>query len=184
MSVGRISYNRLKDYLELKKYQEFNIPIKTKNIWKLKCNDFILKDEFILKSNIVTVFSEYCHNNLIYHYSYGNKEKFDEKYLLSHEHSFDTVLEVLYEFPETFYIPDDYKKDYSKRELEFLNNIQKKLLKDGLKDVGTYYLEHPKKEKWESLYLEFNYDELKKRNIKKVQGISIKKHEKIYKVTK
>ena len=181
MSVGRISYNKLKDYFELKKYKKFNIPIKKKNHWNLKCKDFILKDQFVLKSNIVNVFSEYCKDNLIYYYCYGNKEKIDKKHSMCHDHSFEDVIEKLYEFPETFYIPDNYKNYYSKREIEFLQSIQKKLLQDGLKDIGSYYLEHPKKEKYESLYLEYNYDELRKRNIKVVQGIKLKKHEKMYK---
>jgi len=181
MSIGRISYHKIIDYFNLKKYKNFNIPIKSKENWNLKCKDFLLRNEFVFKSNIIDIFSEYCNDNLIYYYCYGNKEKIDEKHRLSHDHSFDIVIEMLYEFPETFYIPNDCKQYYSKRELEFLHNIQKTLLQDGLKDVGTYYLEHPKKEKWESLYLEFNYNELRKRNIKKVQGINIKKHEKIYK---
>jgi len=181
MSIGRITYHKIKDYCELKKYKNFNIPIKIKNKWNLKCKDFILKNEFVLKSNIIDIFSEYCNDNLIYYYTFGNKKSIDKIYALSHDHSFDIVIEMLYEFPETFYIPDDCKKYYSQRELEFLQNIQKKLLDDGLKDVGTYYKEHPKKEKWEELYLEFNYDELRKRNIKVVQGVNIKKHEKMYK---
>ena len=183
MSVGRISYYRLIEYIKLRKFKNINIPIKIKNYWYYKCKDFITKKEFIFKSNIEGVLSEYSNNNLIYYYCYGNRENvlLDKRYAVMHEHSFLDILEMLYEFPETFYIPNDYKSYYSKQEIIYLNQLQEKLLNDGLKDVGTFYQEHPLKEKYELLYLEYNYDELRKRNIKKVQGIKIKKHEKMYK---
>ncbi|MBE6156212.1 MAG: hypothetical protein E7161_00490 [Firmicutes bacterium] len=181
MSIGRISYHKLKDYFELKKYRKFNIPIKVKNKWTIKSKDFINKEEFIFSSSIINTFSEYVKDNLIYYFGYGDIEKLDKEHYLSHTHEFDAVIEKLYEYPETFYIPKNCKDDYSKRELEFLKSIQKQLLKDGLKDIGVFYKEHSLKKDYEYLYLEYNYDELRKRNIKKVQGINIKKHEKIYK---
>lgn len=169
MSVGRIRKNKIIEFLKLKKYQNFLIPIKDKNKWNYKCVDFINKDEFIYKADILSVFSEYCNDSLIFYYSYGIEEK-----ISSHDHTFDAVLETLYDFPESFNIPKEYEKYYSVRELEFLKKLQEKLLKDGLKDIGKFYKEHPMKKDYELHYIEYNYDELRKRNIKKIQGINIK----------
>ena len=76
MSVGRIKYNKLLEYKKLKKYKQFNIPIKYKNCWYLKCNDFISKKDFIYNSTIQNVFSEYCKFSLIYYFCYGSREDF------------------------------------------------------------------------------------------------------------
>ncbi len=183
MSVGRISYHKFIEYIKLIKFKNINIPIKKNKYWYFKCKDFLTKNEFVYKSDIESVFSEYSNNSLVYYYCYGNRENIllDKRYAVMHEHSFPDIIEMLYEFPETFYIPTDCKKYYSEQEINFLNNLQEKLLNDGLKDVGIYYQEHPLKEKYELLYLEYNYDELRKRNMKKVERINIKKHEKMYK---
>lgn len=181
MSISRITYSKISDFFKLKKYRKFHIPIKDNNKWHIVSNDFINKKDFVFTSGIINIFSEYAQDNLIYYFCYGNMEKIDKEFYLSHDHEFEVVIEKLYQFPETFYIPQNCEGDYSKRELEFLKSIQKKLLDDGLKDIGIFYKEHPLKEKFEHLYLEYNYDELRKRNIKKIQGLSLKKHKKIYK---
>lgn len=161
MAVGRINKS-IKDYINLKKYKKFNIPIKDKNNkWYLLSEDIINKDNFIYSSTIINVMSEYCNDSLVYYFSYGNLD------IDSHEHSFDDVLLYLYKYPETFYIKDEVKKYYTERQLHFINSLQKKLLNDGLNDIGMFYKQHHLKQKYENYYLEYNKKELVKRNIKR-----------------
>ena len=181
MSVGRIKYNKLLEKIKIRKYNKYNIPIKNKsNKWSLKTKDLIAQKEIIYQNNILEVMSEYCKDSLGYYFNYGKRIGNKEEHI-SHDHSFDKVLEYLYRFPETFNIPKDCEEFYSKRELSFLNNLQNKLLEDNLKDIGIFYKEHPLKKEYEEYYLVYNYEELRKRKIKKVHGISIKKHEILHK---
>ena len=55
----------------------------------------------------------------------------------SHAHSFEEVVEHLYNSPESFSISKEEKEFYSKQELEYLRRVQKYLLFIGLKDVET-----------------------------------------------
>lgn len=54
--------------------------------------------------------------------------------IISHSHDFDGVIEALYYYPESFNIPEKYQDDYSLKEREYLNKLQKYLLLIGLKD--------------------------------------------------
>lgn len=73
-----------------------------------------------------------CKVGLTYHYTINN-DKNRENYQ-SHSHNFDGVLNELYNYPESFYIPKEYKDNYSKQELNFIEEMQKYLLFIGLKD--------------------------------------------------
>lgn len=166
MAVGRITKN-IFDKFKLKKYKKYNIPIRDKNLtWHLKCEDIINKDEFLYSGDALSVMGEYCNDSLVYYYCYGNLEKKNLRHRgPSHDHSFNAVLDTLYKFPNTFYIPEDCKCYYTERQLHFLKSLQKKLLADGLNDIGIFYEEHPLKQDYEECYLEYNEEELIKRNI-------------------
>lgn len=55
----------------------------------------------------------------------------------THAHSFENVVDALYQSPESFYISSDEEEFYSKQELRYLKKLQKYLLFIGLKDVDT-----------------------------------------------
>lgn len=55
----------------------------------------------------------------------------------THTHSFENVVQSLYESPESFYISSEDEQFYSKQELKYLKKLQKYLLFIGLKDVET-----------------------------------------------
>ncbi len=55
----------------------------------------------------------------------------------THNHDFDSVVQSLYDFPESFKIEDDELVYYSKQELEYLRRVQKYLLFIGLKDLDS-----------------------------------------------
>ena len=56
---------------------------------------------------------------------------------LSHRHSFEEVVRVLYDFPESFKITRDMERYYSKQELDYLKKVQKYLLFIDLKDLSS-----------------------------------------------
>lgn len=52
-----------------------------------------------------------------------------------HSHSFEGVVQYLYDYPETFSIKKEDEEFYSKQELNYLRRLQKYLLFIGLKDL-------------------------------------------------
>ncbi len=64
-----------------------------------------------------------------------NESKFVVGY--THTHSFENVVEFLYQSPESFYISSEDKEFYSKQELRYLKKLQKYLLFIGLKDIES-----------------------------------------------
>ena len=109
-----------------------------------------------------------------YHFSVNNKN--------THEHDFETVLKNLYFYPESFEIADE--NEYSKQELEFIEDIRKMLLEMGFKDckknnepVYDEYLKRNCKKNYYNVYyynLYANNKEIiekKKRKIKKILRI-------------
>lgn len=54
----------------------------------------------------------------------------------SHAHALEEVIEDLYKYPETFKILPEDEEFYSKRELQYLKDIQNYLISIGLKDIG------------------------------------------------
>ncbi len=73
-----------------------------------------------------------CKVGITYNYNINNN--CNNKNYQSHCHNFDSVLKELYFYPESFNIPDEFKEDYSKQELNFIEEIQKYLLFIKLKD--------------------------------------------------
>ena len=54
-----------------------------------------------------------------------------------HAHSFEEVVRMLYDFPESFLISKEDEEFYSKQELDYLKKTQNYLLLIGLKDLET-----------------------------------------------
>ena len=55
----------------------------------------------------------------------------------SHAHSLEEVIEDLYKYPESFKILHEDEEFYTKRELQYLKDIQNYLLSIGFKDIGA-----------------------------------------------
>ncbi len=77
--------------------------------------------------------------SLYYSYDCGGYREVEEgKYEFfvghTHAHSFEEVLRDLYDYPESFSIPEKDEEYYSKQELKYLKRIQDYLLSIGLKD--------------------------------------------------
>lgn len=54
--------------------------------------------------------------------------------VVSHCHNFDKVVQNLYDYPETFEIPNEFLDEYSEQELIYLKQVKNYLLLIGLKD--------------------------------------------------
>lgn len=130
---------------------------------------------------------------VIYHYEVIMPDWKDKKpkLITSHGHSFEDVLKVLYEYPESFNIPDDFKCEYSKQELELIKENQNYFKLIGLKDYKKSKELQDLDDKWEKLngkkhktlrdrYFLFRYYKLwkKQRDKDNLKRYNNKKHDK------
>ena len=87
--------------------------------------------------------SNIAFTGLYYSFNCGGYREEDGKFIKSvghnHAHSFEEVVQCLYDYPESFSISKDEEEYYSKQELKYLRRVQKYLLFIGLRD-----LEEPK----------------------------------------
>lgn len=72
--------------------------------------------------------SELAKTCVIYECCLGNEE--------THAHDFDDVLKDAYDYAEMFSIPEKCREQYSAQELEFLEKLIQRGLKDRKKDTG------------------------------------------------
>ena len=89
--------------------------------------------------DLYTAFSEIIRYGFIYHYntSGNNTKEYPE-----HAHSYEEVLMVLYNYPISFNIPNQYLNEYSNQELKFIKRMKSFLKLIGLKDIsGTFETE-------------------------------------------
>lgn len=155
-------------YKIINKYLKIKYKNKT-NIFEYKNKLYYKNDNISLYQNYSTLFSEIFFTPT-YHYSVKNK--------IFHEHDFETVLRSLYFYPESFKILDENKEEYSKQELNFIDNIKQELIKmeykDCEKDNEPIYEEYLKRNcqknyknaYYYNLYMN-NKDELEKEKTKR-----------------
>ena len=118
-------YNKEKDILEY--------------VWYDKTN---AEDKLNVSYSIANALEDFAMTSLYYSFKarhltgklVDDKWVFEERYGQLHEHDFESVVKYLYQCPESFKITDDDKEFYSKRELAYLDAIQRYLLFIGLKD--------------------------------------------------
>lgn len=83
--------------------------------------------------------SNIAFTGLYYSFDCGSYHEIDGEFVKkvghNHAHSFEEVVQCLYDYPETFSISKDEEEYYSKQELKYLRRVQKYLLFIGLKDV-------------------------------------------------
>ncbi len=79
-------------------------------------------------------------SNITYHFKaklYGREkpeQELEYRLMISHCHNFDDVVKNLYDYPQTFEIPEEFKNEYSNQELIYLKQLKDYLLLIGLKD--------------------------------------------------
>lgn len=96
-------------------------------------------NELILKSNLIDSLSRITHKGFNYPYismNWYTDDKGEAKEIVKSvtADSFEKVVYDLYDYPESFNIPEEYEKYYSKQELDYLKYTKKYLLFIGLKD--------------------------------------------------
>ncbi len=86
-------------------------------------------------------------------YGRNNPDQKEAKYQMikSHCHSFDEVVGYVYEYPESFRIPEDCLGEYSQQELCCLRKMQSYLKAIGLKDEKKSLEIVALNEKWEEI---------------------------------
>lgn len=103
------------------------------------------KDQLEVNPSLVEALGKITYTG--FYYSFTSKHvqawrengKIVKKVVIGHDHahSFEEVVKVLYNSPESFSISKDEEKFYSKQELEYLRRVQKYLLFIGMKDLET-----------------------------------------------
>lgn len=131
-----------KTYRRYKQFKNCSLPYP---FWDLKRDVFEWvnyvkeKQEFDVFTELYEAFARKTFV-LTYHYAIKSfsknnvKKEIPNKVEINHGHNFNEVLQALYDYPEAFTIPDEYKKEYSEQELCFLKRVQNYLLLLGLKD--------------------------------------------------
>lgn len=92
-----------------------------------------------------------------------------------HEHDFESVVNALYHYPESFYLTKEDEQWYSKQELDFLKRTQKYLLYIGRKDTEYITKELCENEQARNLLTDACYRILDKKTINNI--INGKQHE-------
>ncbi len=149
--------------MKYNKFKKCSLPISITNddtaIWLFNNGEVISQ-----RNEIYEAFSEIIKENLTYHIEVVLKDYDEEKNVLKSEskiiccHNFNTVIESLYTYPESFNIPSKYLEDYAKAEILFLNKLQGYLKLIGLKDytdsqeIMAYKKEHLNRKKNKKYY--------------------------------
>lgn len=108
--------------------------------------------------NLFYSIGEIARTGVTYHYKaklYGREfptQEIKYRLMVNHCHSFEEVVRALYDYPETFFIPDEFLDEYSKQELSYLKEIKNYLLLIGLKDIKEGKERKMLDEKWDIIY--------------------------------
>lgn len=134
----KYKYLNYKVNRKYRKLDKCNLPFRFYNKKSEQC-EWVNYKNFIdntsrYDSNILLLdaLSDICKIGLTYHYNINNNKK--DKNYQNHSHDFNSVLKDLYFYPESFNIPDEFKNNYSRQELNYINELQKYLLFIELKD--------------------------------------------------
>lgn len=117
-----------------KKLKQCNLPY---SFWDKKRDTFewVYYDElkpygYDIKNSLYEALRNISSSGVTYHYEAYVCEEMDTEqepkyqWIESHCHSFDELIECLYDSPESFRIPEKYLEEYSKQELRCLNKLQ------------------------------------------------------------
>lgn len=147
----------LREKKRYKKLKNCNIPYpffdKKRNIfeWVQFSKE---NNSFITNGNIQDALNEMVTTGLIYHYKLNSYNYDKQKYTkdISHGHNFNDVISALYDYPESFEIPNEYINEYSDQELKYIKNLKEYFKLINLKDI-KYNKEIEKLDnKWSKIY--------------------------------
>ncbi len=114
------------------------------NIFKSEDEDYDRR--LNIYPNLIEALEDLANTGFYYSYTSGyftfaKKEDTDHHLKIkrghTHSHTFESVVQSLYEFPESFHISKEEEQFYSKQQLEYLRRVQKYLLFLGIKDLTT-----------------------------------------------
>ena len=133
----------VRDNYKYRKIKSCSLPFPFLHNWvsydkNNKCYD--------VERSIVYALGDVAKVGLMYHYTVLG----DENNL--HSYSFDKVIKALYDYPQTFKVPDEYLDEYSKQELFYLKEVKQYLHSIKLKDIKPCKERTILDEKWDSIY--------------------------------
>ena len=128
-----------------KKFRNCNLPYpfwdKKRDTFEWVYYDKYRQGGYDIQKSLYEALGNVSSSGVTYHYEafmYGRKnpEQEELKYQMmeSHCHSFDEIVGCVYDYPESFCIPEDCLEEYSKQELRFLKKMQSYLKAIGLPD--------------------------------------------------
>ena len=125
-----------KTFLKIKYYYHFHkrLDLKNPKTFNEKLQWLKLYDRKDIYSKMV---DKYESKNLVVE-KVGDKYENNVVIGHNHAHSFEQVINSLYNFPESFNISKEDEQFYSKQELENLRRVKKYLLFIGLKDAVSF----------------------------------------------
>ncbi|MCI9279224.1 MAG: hypothetical protein HFJ02_00295 [Bacilli bacterium] len=135
---------------------------------KRDCFEWVRKEEnddfYDRNSSLFEVLGNAASSGVTYHYeanilSRTRESVWECNVEISHGHSFEDIVEALYSYPNSFHIPDEFKREYSEQELAYLNKVQKYLNFIGVR-------ENPYLEETNTIYQTFLELEKKKKTLK------------------
>lgn len=94
-------------------------------------------NSFITNGSIQDALSDIGKNGIIYHYKLNSYNYDKQKYTtdISHGHTFNDVINALYDYPESFEIPNEYINEYSNQELKYIKSLKEYFKLINLKDI-------------------------------------------------
>lgn len=151
----------IKENKRYKKIKSCNLPYP---FWNKKRQTFewvrYSKDYkcYCVEPSLVYSIGEVARTGVTYHYKaklYGREfptQTIKYRLMVNHCHSFEEVVKALYDYPETFSVPDEFLDEYSKQELSYIKDIKNYLLLIGLKDIKESKERKLLDEKWDIIY--------------------------------
>ena len=151
----------IKENKRYKKIKSCNLPYP---FWNKKRQTFewvrYSKDYkcYCVEPSLVYSIDEVARTGVTYHYKaklYGREfptQTIKYRLMVNHCHSFEEVVKALYDYPETFSVPDEFLDEYSKQELDYLKKAKKYLQLIELKDIKPSKERELLDEKWNDVY--------------------------------
>ncbi len=132
--------------------------------WVTYYKDYYNELTYDVRNNLLDALGNVANTGITYHFRanlYGCDEP-DQKpkyrFITSHRHSFDEIIKELYDYPETFEIPNEFLDEYSTQELAFLIQIKKYLHLIDLKDYRSCEEILELDERWDEIHQKEHYN--------------------------
>lgn len=137
----KLYFYKFKENKRYKKFKDCYLPYL---FFDNKRNTFewvkYMNKHYIVEPNLLYAIGDIARVGVTYHYKINVSELVKDKEfkfspMIKHCHSFDEVIYALYDYPESFIIPDEFLYEYSNQELGYLKQTRSYLHLIGLKDI-------------------------------------------------